>query len=362
MGAPRLDTFLRIAADQDASDLHFHAGKVPKVRHNGDLISLPFRVLSELQVRSFLDEIMTEEQRAELTREQQIDFAYELDGVGRFRISACRQSDGLSSVFRYIPDSVPKLVELDLPPVVTTFINHSNGLVLMTGPTGSGKTTTLAALVDRINETSARHVITVEDPIEYVHHPKMGLVTQREVGTHVESFASGLRSALRESPDVLVVGEMRDFETVSLALAAAEAGVLVFGTLHTGSAAKAIDRVLGTCPADLQEQVREVLATLLRGALSQRLCRLRTGAGRAVATEILLQSISISHLIREEKIHQIQAYLQGGGDGSVAGMSSLEQSLARLVAQHQIEEAEAVRHANDLDALLPLLAQHRDAL
>lgn len=357
----RLDTFLRIAADQKASDLHFHAGKVPKVRYNGDLVALPFRILSELQVRAFLDEIMSDGQRDELTREQQIDFAYDLEDVGRFRISACRQTDGLSAVFRYIPNRVPLLEDLELPPVVTSFIGHSNGLVLMTGPTGSGKTTTLAALVNRINETSARHVITVEDPIEFVHPPKMGLVTQREVGTHVESFAAGLRSALRESPDVLVVGEMRDYETVSLALAAAEAGVLVFGTLHTGSAAKAIDRVLGTCPADLQEQVREVLATLLRGTLSQRLCRLANGIGRAVAVEVLLQSISISHLIREQKIHQIQAYLTGGGDGQ-SGMVSLEMSLANLVSESRIEEEEAFKHANDQEALAALLEKRRLAV
>jgi twitching motility protein PilT len=357
----RLDTFLRVAADQDASDLHFHAGKVPKVRYRGDLVALPFRVLSELQVRSFLDEIMTDAQRAELTREQQIDFAYELPELGRFRVSACRQADGLGAVFRFVPNRVPRLEDLDLPATVTRFLGHSNGLVLITGPTGSGKTTTLAALIDRINETTARHVITIEDPIEFVHPPKRGLVTQREVGTHVASFATGLRSALRESPDVLVVGEMRDFETVSLALGAAEAGVLVFGTLHTGSAAKAIDRVLGTCPPDQQEQVREVLATLLRGALSQRLCRLSSGVGRTVAPEILLQSVSVAHLIRERKVHQIHAYLQGGGDAAARGMVGLERSLARLVEDGRIDADEALRHANDADALRAMLDAAREA-
>ncbi|HBQ10973.1 MAG TPA: type IV pili twitching motility protein PilT [Myxococcales bacterium] len=346
----RLDTFLRIAADQQASDLHFHAGKVPMIRHHGELSSMPFRVLSAPQVRTFLEEILSPAQRAKLDAEQQVDFAYDLDGVGRFRASVCEQNGGLSAVFRVIPDGIPNLSDLELPAAVAGFTRHANGLVLITGPTGSGKTTTLAAMVDLINRTSGRHVITVEDPIEFVHEPKRGLVTQREIGLHAASFASALRSALREAPDVLVVGEMRDFETISLALTAAEAGVLVFTTLHTGSAAKALDRMMGAAPADQQEQVREVLSVLLRGVLSQRLCRLANGQGRAAAPEILLQSISISHLIREQKVHQIDAYLRGG-EHSAHGMVSLEQSLVRLVREGRITRAEALLHANDAEAV-----------
>ncbi|MGE3636849.1 MAG: type IV pilus twitching motility protein PilT, partial [Sandaracinaceae bacterium] len=290
----------------------------------------------------------------------QLDLGYEIPEVGRFRISVCRQYEGLSAVFRYIPHAIPELSTLNLPSAVSNLTEHANGLVLVTGPTGSGKSTTLASLIDKINSTSERHIITIEDPIEFVHVPKKGLVTQREVGSHVSSFAAGLRSALREAPDVLVVGEMRDFDTVHLALAAAEAGVLVFGTLHTGSAAKAIDRILGTCPADLQEQVREVLAMLLRGAVSQRLCRLAGGQGRVIAIEVLLQSISISHLIREDKIHQIESYLSGGGEGG-SGMTSLERSLSRLVAESRVEEEEALRHANDPDALRAMFEKARAA-
>ncbi|MBZ0120147.1 MAG: PilT/PilU family type 4a pilus ATPase [Sandaracinaceae bacterium] len=348
----RLDTFLRIAADQAASDLHFHAGKVPCVRHDGELVPLPFRVLSEHQVRGFLDEILTERQRDRLARDQHVDFAYELEGVARYRASVCWQSGGLGAVFRVIPPEIPSIDDLELPAAVAGFTHHANGLVLVTGPTGSGKTTTLAALVDKINATSGRHIITVEDPIEYVHAPKQGLVTQREVGLHAQSFGAALRSALREAPDVLVVGEMRDYETVSLALGAAETGVLVFATLHTGSAAKSIDRVLGTCPSDQQDQVREVLSMLLRGAVSQRLCR-SAGGGRVAALEILLQSISVSHLIREQKIHQIDSYLRGGE--AARGMCSLEDALLRLVQLERITKEVALAEANDLEAMRSML-------
>lgn len=345
----RIDTLLRIASDQRASDLHLHAGKVPQVRHDGHLVPLPFRELGQHQLRVMLDEVLDAEQRAELREKRHLDFAYALDDVGRFRGSITAQRDGYSAVFRVIPTTIRTLVELEVPAVVGSFARHANGLVLVTGPTGSGKTTTLAALVDLVNESSGRHVITIEDPIEFVHPRKKGLVTQREVGVHVETFAAGLRSALREAPDVLVVGEMRDFETVSLALAAAEAGVLVFATLHTGSAAKAVDRLLGACPADQQDQVREILAALLRGVLSQRLCRGVAG-GRVAACEILLQNVAVSNLIRESKVHQIDAYLRSG-EQAARGMCGLEESLLRLVRERRITAVEAMSHSNEPEAL-----------
>jgi twitching motility protein PilT len=289
------------------------------------------------------------DQRAELLDAHHLDFAYEVEGVGRFRGSVSAQTDGHSVVFRVIPTRILTLVELDVPAVVGSFARHANGLVLITGPTGSGKTTTLAALVDLVNESSGRHVITIEDPIEFIHPRKKGLVTQREVGVHVESFAAGLRSALREAPDVLVVGEMRDYETVSLALSAAEAGVLVFATLHTGSAAKAVDRLLGACPPDQQDQVREILAALLRGVLSQRLCRGVAG-GRVAACEVLLQNVAVSNLIRESKVHQIDAYLRSGEQAS-RGMCGLEDSLLRLVRERRISPTEALAHSNEPEAL-----------
>ena len=353
MTGPRIDTLLRVATDQGASDLHLHAGKVPRVRFSGELVSLPFRAMGLHQLRSMLEEILDDKQRRDLVSASHVDFAYDLPGVARFRASICHQLDGPSAVFRVIPRNIPSLAELGAPAAVAGFARHANGLVLVTGPTGSGKSTTLAALVDGINETSGRHIITIEDPIELVHSHKQGLVTQREVGTHVTSFAAGLRSALREAPDVLVVGEMRDYETVSLALAAAEAGVLVLATLHTGSASKSVDRLLGACPHDQQDQVREILATLLRGVVSQRLCP-AIGGGRVMACEILLQSLAVSNLIRESKVHQIDAYLQSGEQAS-RGTCSLETSLARLVLEQRITREVALATANDADAMRTLL-------
>lgn len=354
----RLDTFLRVAADQRASDLHFHAGKPPTVRHNGELIPLPFRVLTEEETRRFLMEFLSAPQKDKLEREQELDFAYELEGVGRFRVNVFTQTAGLSAVFRIIPEDVPSYDDLELPPVLKTFAHMSRGLVLMTGPTGSGKTTTLAALIREMNRTSNRHIITVEDPIEYIHQPMESVINQREVGQHAESFGAALRSALRESPDALVVGEMRDYETVSLALTAAEAGILVFGTLHTNSAAKAVDRLLGACPQEIQDQVRGVLSVLLKGVVAQRLCRLASGEGRVAAVEVLLQSHSVSHLIRENKIHQIEAYLQTG-DQSGQGMRSLESALAQLVYEGRVTADEALAAANEPEGLERMLGSAR---
>lgn len=342
----RLDTFLHVAADQRASDLHFHAGKPPIVRHNGDLVTLPFRDLSEDETRRFLHEFLTDEQRDTLERDQELDFAYVLDGVGRFRVNVFVQSQGLGAVFRVIPTEIPTLQELKLPQSMAGLARQARGLVLMTGPTGSGKTTTLAAIIDDINRNSQRHVITIEDPIEYVHAPVQSVVTQREVGSHAESFAAALKSALRESPDVLVVGEMRDYETVSLALSAAEAGMLVFATLHTNSAAKAVDRLLGTCPADVQDQVRGTLSVLLKGVVAQRLCKLASGEGRVAAVEVLLHSHPVAHLIRENKIHLLEAHVRSG-EQSPQGTRSLDSALLALVREGFVEVEEAARIAAD---------------
>ncbi len=351
----RIDTFLRVAADQRASDLHFHAGKPPTIRYQGDLLPLPFRVLSADETRRFLEEILDADKLEMFARDQELDFAYVIDDVGCFRVNMYLQSAGMGAVFRFIPPQIPTTVDLRLPPVLSRLAQQSRGLVLITGPTGSGKTTTLAALIQEINGTSSRHVITIEDPIEYVHEPIESVVTQREVGQHTESFAGALRSALREAPDVLVVGELRDFETIQLALSAAETGVLVFGTLHTNSAAKAVDRLVGACPGGLQEQVRAVLSVLLRGVVAQRLCRLATGDGRVAALEVLLPSYSVAHLIRENKAHQIDAYIRTS-EHSTSGMQSLERSLWQLVREGLVSTDEARAVANDTDALDKLLA------
>ncbi len=342
----RLDTFLRIAHDQCASDMHFHAGKVPAIRHLGDMVRLPYRRLGAHDARAFIYEILTNGQQQELERKGQIDFMYEVSGLARFRASVYLQSDGLGAVFRVVSDAVPTVDDLRIPHSVQQLMSNTNGLVLVTGPTGAGKSTTVAALVDRINRTQARHVLTIEDPIEYVHAPIRSIITQREIGRDAKGFASALRSALREAPDVLVVGEVRDYETVQLLMSAAEAGVLVLATLHTGSAAKAVDRVIGACPADVQEQARATLSIVMRGVVAQRLCTLASRSGRVAAMEVLLPSHAVAHLIRDHKLHQIDSYLRSGEHLS-GGMRSLEYALAELVVNGEVEEREAMLHANE---------------
>lgn len=343
---PRLDTFLRIAHDQCASDVHVHAGKVPAIRHRGDIVRLPYRRLGAHDARAFICEILTPAQQEDLERRSQIDFMYEVPGLARFRASVYLQSDGLGAVFRVVPGDVPTVDDIRVPHSVQQLLSSANGLVLVTGPSGSGKSTTVAALVDRINRMSARHVLTIEDPIEYVHTPIRSVITQREIGRDAKSFASALRSALREAPDVLVVGEVRDYETVQLLMSAAEAGVLVLATLHTGSAAKAVDRLIGACPADVQDQARATLSMVMRGVVAQRLCKLASRNGRVAAMEVLLPSHAVAHLIRENRLHQIDSYLRSG-EHLAGGMRSLEYALAELVVNGEVEEREALVHANE---------------
>jgi twitching motility protein PilT len=341
----RLDSFLRAVADQQASDLHLHAGKVPTIRHNGHLLRLPFRKLSEAEARRFVLEILSSPQRETLERDKQVDFMYALRGVGRFRASAFHQSDGLGLVLRFVPARIPTLRDLSFTPAVERLTHLGHGLVLITGPTGSGKTTTLASLVQEINRSSKRHIITIEDPIEYVHQPMQSFVTQRNVGTHTESFATGLRAALREAPQVVIVGELRDLETIQLALSAAETGLLVFGTLHTNSAAKAVDRIVDMIPEDARDEVRGLLSVVLKAVIAQHLCLRASGDGRIAAMEILLQNHAVANLIRENKIHQIEAMLQSSAKDS-SGSQSLDGSLLRHLEQGSITLDEALRGAN----------------
>ncbi|MBS2021981.1 MAG: PilT/PilU family type 4a pilus ATPase [Deltaproteobacteria bacterium] len=355
----RLDSFLRLVAEQGVSDLHFHSGNVPIVRHEGELMPLPFRTLSEGETRRFLFEIITDRQRDEFEKTHELDFVYVLDGVGRFRANFMMQSQGVGAVFRVIPGTVPSLDSLGMSAAVKKLAHLTNGLVLITGPTGSGKTTTLAAMVHEINTNEPRHVISIEDPIEFIHPSLVGSVTQRQVGEHAATFASALRSALRESPDVLVVGELRDLETIQLALQAAETGVLVFGTLHSNSASKAIDRIVDAVPDEARDQVRGTLSVLLRGVLSQHLLRRENGEGRVAATELLLQSYAVSHLIREGKTFQIDAYLDSASnDGS--GAEALDHCLGRFLREGQITLEEALKVANAPDALKKFAAELSD--
>jgi twitching motility protein PilT len=351
----RIDSFFRLVSEQKASDLHLHAGAPPVIRFDGELLPLPFRTLSDTETRAFLSEVLTPEQSELLDAQGQVDLIYGLPGVGRFRGNVFAQARGWSAVFRVVPPEPPRLSDLDLPPSVAGLARIQNGLVIVTGPTGSGKSTTLAGLVREINERSARHIITIEDPIEYVHSPQKSRVTQRQVGQHVATFAGGLRSSLRESPDVLVIGEMRDAETVQLALAAAETGVLVFGTLHTNSAARAVDRILDTLPDEVREHARGVLSILLRGVVSQRLLKAAAGDGRVAITEILVGSTAIASMIREGKTHLIDAALQSAAD--VRGLLGFDNALFRAVVARRITTDEALGEARQPDVLKRRVAE-----
>jgi twitching motility protein PilT len=340
----RLDSFLRLVVEQHASDLHLPSGSPPILRLNGDLVPLPFRTLSDLEAKRFIFEILTPGQRRTVEKDKDLDFVYELPGIARFRGNVFIQKHGIGAVFRIIPLAIPSLEELMFPRSVRKFTKLSNGLVLVTGPTGSGKTTTLAALVDEINHHYQRHIITIEDPIEFIHEPIKSVITQREVGGHTESFAGALRSALRESPDVLVVGEMRDLETVQLALSAAETGVLVFGTLHTNSAAKSIHRIIDVVPESSRDQVRGVLSVLLRGVVAQQLCKRRGGEGRVAVLEVLLQDYAVANMIREDKLHQLDALLQSANP-ETSGMQSLDTALFECVKNYLVELEDALKLA-----------------
>ena len=353
----RIDSFLRLVVEQRASDLHFTAGSMPLIRHHGELVPLPFRVLSDAESRKFLSEMLTPEERDRLEVEQELDLLYALPGVGRFRANMFIQNSGWGAAFRIIPDRPPRLDSIGLPAAVRSLCTLQNGLVLIGGPTGSGKTTTLAAIVDEINRTARRHILTVEDPIEFLHEPVQSAISQRQVGAHVDSFAEALRSALRESPDVLVVGELRDSETLNLAVQAAETGVLVFGTLHTSSAAKTITRVVDMAPEDNREQLRSTLSVLLKGVVAQHLVRRAGGDGRVAAVEVLLNNAAVASMIRDNKVAQLDAWLQTVNTLE-SGMQGLEQCLLRLVKDGVVDLAEACRLSQSPEILRREMLAH----
>ncbi|WP_309638003.1 type IV pilus twitching motility protein PilT [Methylibium sp.] len=329
---------LAFSVKNKASDLHLSAGLPPMIRVHGDVRRINVDPLDHKSVHDMVYDIMNDSQRKAYEETLECDFSFEIQGLARFRVNAFNQNRGSGAVFRTIPSKILTLEQLAAPKIFADLSLKPRGLVLVTGPTGSGKSTTLAAMVNHLNENEYGHILTVEDPIEFVHDSKRCLINQREVGPHTLSFSNALRSALREDPDAILVGEMRDLETIRLALTAAETGHLVFGTLHTSSAAKTIDRVIDVFPAAEKDMVRAMMSESLIGVISQTLCKLKDGSGRVAAHEIMLGTPAIRNLIREAKVAQMYSSIQ---TGITLGMQTLDQNLTELVRRNVITPAEA---------------------
>ncbi len=329
---------LAFSVKNKASDLHLSSGLPPMIRVHGDVRRINLPAMEHKDVHAMVYDIMNDGQRKHYEETLECDFSFEIPNLARFRVNAFVQNRGAAAVFRTIPSKVLTLEDLGAPKIFKDIAEYPRGVVLVTGPTGSGKSTTLAAMINHINENDHAHILTVEDPIEFVHESKKCLINQREVGPHTLSFSNALRSALREDPDVILVGEMRDLETIRLALTAAETGHLVFGTLHTSSAAKTIDRVVDVFPAAEKEMVRAMLSESLLAVISQTLCKTKDGNGRVAAHEIMLGTPAIRNLIREAKVAQMYSSIQ---TGNAMGMQTLDQNLTELVRRNVISPAEA---------------------
>jgi twitching motility protein PilT len=322
-------------AQQGASDLHLTSGSAPYMRIHGDMSKLNYKDVSAETARGLIFEILTEKQRDIFTENWDLDLSYPLSGVGRFRVNVFMQRNGIAAVFRIIPEKIKSIKELDLPEQLGNLINVSEGLVLVTGPTGSGKSTTLASMIHTINIEQQAHIITIEDPIEFVHDNHKSLISQREVSSHTKSFGAALRAALREDPDIILVGEMRDLETIALAITAAETGHLVFGTLHTNSAIKTVDRIIDVFPENQQSQIRVMLAESLRGVVAQSLLPRADQNGRVPVMEIMINAPAVANLIREGKTHQIASVMQTSRS---LGMMTFEAATRDLIKQGLVSE------------------------
>jgi len=347
----KIDRFLKLMNDRGASDFHLTVGRPPMLRASGAMEPIRFRVITEADFTEMLRAITPQRLWDDYVRTGDIDFSYEIPSVARYRVNLFRQQRGAGAVFRVIPSKIMTVDQLGLPEAVRRVASFESGLVLVTGPTGSGKSTTLAAIIDLINETRALHVITIEDPIEFVHPNKKCLVHQREIGTHATSFAEALKAAGREDPDLILVGEMRDVETISMALSAAEKGTLVFGTLHTNNAAKTMDRIISVFPAGEQEGVRNVLGETIRAVVAQQLLP-KAGGGRVAALEILFASPAVGNMIREGKTGQITSTIQ---TGVKEGMIDMDSSIRKLFNEKKISARAAYDKAIDKEAFKDLL-------
>jgi len=340
----KIDQFLKDALIKSSSDLHFISGEPPRVRIHGSLTKLNDQPLTIEVVREALYEIMSGTVQRDFEQNDAVDFAYDIPGISRFRVNIMRHLNGLGGVFRAIPSKALTLEELKMPEVVHNLCKQTQGMILVTGKTGSGKSTTLAAMVDAINKRLKGHILTIEDPIEFVHKRQGCLISQREVGVHSRSFAAALHSALREDPDVILVGEMRDLETISIAVTAAEMGILVMGTLHTNGAAQTVDRIINSFPADKQGHIRTMLSTSLRGVISQQLLPTKHKPGRIAALEILVNTSAVANLIRQGRLDQLETAMQSGG---AVGMQTMDSALMDLVERRFVSGKEAYQQASN---------------
>lgn len=333
----KIDELLALMTERGASDLHLASGSAPYLRVDGLMVKLNYKDVTPEVCQALILEILTERQRAHFMEDWDLDCSYSLRNVGRFRVNAFRQRKGVGAVFRLIPDHIQTVEELGLPEMLVNLLDVSEGLLLVTGPTGSGKSTTLAALINHLNTTQRAHIITIEDPIEFVHKNEQCLINQREVASHTKSFHKALRAALREDPDVILVGELRDLESISLALTAAETGHLVLATLHTNSATKTVDRIIDVFPEAQQGQIRAMLSESLRGIIAQTLVRRSDGNGRIPVVEVLVNVPAVANLIREEKTYQIHSTMQ---TGQSLGMITFEGSVQELVKRGVVTREE----------------------
>jgi twitching motility protein PilT len=340
----RIDAFLKLGAQQGCSDVHLAVGVPPMLRMQGDLLPIKFRDLRATELEGYITEIMSRSQAEHFATGQDLDFSYVSADGGRFRVNVFRKDTGIGATFRAIPSEVPSLEKMGLPPIITKLCDFHQGMILVTGSTGTGKSTTLAAMINHLNETRKLNIISLEDPIEFVHRSKNSQVIQRELGTHIPSFAEGVRAAMREDPDVILVGELRDAETISMAMTAAETGHLVLGTLHTTSAVKTIDRIIDALPIEEREQTKSFLAQSLLAVVTQVLVKTPDARGRRAVCEILMMTKAIAKLIQTEQTHQIPSQLQMGRD---LGMQLLDQALLAAISAREIDPDDAYSYAVD---------------
>jgi len=345
---PRIDAFLKLGLSQSCSDVHLAVGVPPMLRMNGELTPIRFREVGGPELESYVMEILTRGQQDRFRGGEDLDFSYVSAEGGRFRVNVFRKDTGVGAVFRAIPTEIPSLESLNLPPVVSKLCDYHQGMVLVTGSTGTGKSTTLAAMIDRLNSTRALNIISLEDPIEFVHRSKQSQVVQRELGSHLPSFAEGVRAAMREDPDVILVGELRDTETISMAMTAAETGHLVLGTLHTTSAVKTIDRVIDALPIEEREQTKTFLAQSLLAVVTQVLVKKPEGRGRRAVCEVMIMNRGIAKLIQTDQTHQIPSLIQTGKD---LGMHLMDQALLAAVTAREVDPDDAYRFAVDKKVL-----------